>query len=77
MAPAVCVELKPKWGALPAAPAVHPDHGMKLHASKFQLQQALKLAQARLPRRGNAHFLLSPACPSWLHAAPLITFASF
>ncbi len=47
MAPAVCIELKSKWGALPAALTVHPDHSIKLHASKFQLQQALKLAQAR------------------------------
>lgn len=48
-APALCVELKPKWGCLPTSAAIHPDNALKGRVSKFQLQQALKLAQVWLP----------------------------
>lgn len=49
-APTVCVEVKPKWGGLPTSPCVHPDNSLKLHTSKFQLQQALKLSKVHALR---------------------------
>lgn len=48
--PVVCVEIKPKWGALPTAETIHPDNAIKHQTSRFCLQQALKLAQAKIDR---------------------------
>lgn len=48
--PVVCVEIKPKWGALPTAETIHPDNAIKHQTSRFRLQQALKLAQAKIDR---------------------------
>lgn len=47
-APTLCVELKPKWGCLPTTATIHPDNRLKRQRSKFQLQQALKLAQGKV-----------------------------
>lgn len=44
------MEVKPKWGGLPTSPCVHPDNSLKLHSSKFQLQQALKLSKVHALR---------------------------
>ena len=43
--PVVCIEIKPKCGFLPTAATIHPQHNIKRQQSRFQLQQALKLAQ--------------------------------
>jgi hypothetical protein len=43
--PALCVEIKPKWGLLPMSPAIAAKHAIKKQVSRFQLQQHLKLAQ--------------------------------
>ncbi len=46
--PALCVEIKPKWGLLPSSPATAAKHAIKKQVSRFQLQQHLKLAQVSL-----------------------------
>lgn len=51
--PTICVELKPKWGCLPSAATIHPGNWLKRRQSKFQLQQALKMAE--VSRRGQNH----------------------
>ena len=43
--PVVCIEIKPKCGFLPTAATIHPQRNIKRQRSRFQLQQALKLAQ--------------------------------
>lgn len=46
--PTLCVELKPKWGALPPSAAIAPRHrALKGGASRYQLHQWHKLQQAR------------------------------
>ncbi|KAA6429944.1 MAG: hypothetical protein FRX49_00376 [Trebouxia sp. A1-2] len=46
--PALCVEIKPKWGLLPMSPAIAAKHAIKKRVSRFQLQQHLKLAQGKI-----------------------------
>ncbi|DBB00055.1 TPA: Inositol-pentakisphosphate 2-kinase [Trebouxia sp. C0004] len=46
--PALCVEIKPKWGLLPTSPAIAAKHVIKKQVSRFQLQQHLKLAQGKI-----------------------------
>ena len=43
--PALCVEIKPKWGLLPSSPAIAAKHTIKKRVSRFQLHQRLKLSQ--------------------------------
>ncbi len=43
--PALCVEIKPKWGLLPSSPAIPAQNDIKKRVSRFQLHQQLKLAQ--------------------------------
>ena len=57
--PALCVEIKPKWGLLPISPAIAAQHAIKKVVSRFQLQQHLKLAQVSLD-------------PSMTHHSPIL-----
>lgn len=56
--PALCVEIKPKWGLLPTSPAIAAKHAIKKQVSRFQLQQHLKLAQVSLDPSMTHHSLL-------------------
>lgn len=44
----ICVEIKPKCGFIPDAKTIHPSHKVKKTASRFALQQRLKLQQVKL-----------------------------
>ena len=55
--PALCVEIKPKWGLLPTSPAIAAQHAIKKQVSRFQLQQHLKLAQVSLDPSMSRHSL--------------------
>jgi len=56
--PALCVEIKPKWGLLPTSPAIEAQHAIKKQVSRFPLQQHLKLAQVSLDPSMTHHPLL-------------------
>ncbi len=56
--PALCVEIKPKWGLLPKSPAIAAKHAIKKQVSRFQLQQHLKLAQVSLDPSMTHHSLI-------------------
>ncbi len=56
--PALCVEIKPKWGLLSTSPAIAAQHAVKKQVSRFQLQQHLKLAQVSLDPSMTHHPLL-------------------
>ncbi len=56
--PALCVEIKPKWGLLPTSPAIAAQHAIKKQVSRFPLQQHLKLARVSLDPSMTHHPLL-------------------
>lgn len=46
--PTITVELKPKWGCLPAAATISEENKVKLHVPRFTLLQHLKLQEGKI-----------------------------
>eukprot|EP00210_Caulerpa_lentillifera_P002937 g2804.t1 len=46
--PTLCLEIKPKCGFLPTCHTIHPENEIKKKATRFALQQYLKLKQKKI-----------------------------